>query len=225
MAAIVAEAERHAGVGTESEQVTRPAMVIALQAVMDWAGRYAEAADAAARRAIDPLIRAAHLRVAEACRRVPAQPARDLFEGLQAIVLIHLALHIEGHGLSVSIGLPDRVLAPFVDDSLDHAETVDLVGAFLLKIAANSIFGRGSKTQAITVGGATCEVSTAASSRILRSIPTWPQIEPNRSYRSMWPEPGRRLPKLRVGRSILPRPGDARRLRAQPIGRLTSVTV
>jgi len=154
LAAIVAEAETYAGVGTESEQVTRQAMIIALQAVMDWAERYAEAADAAARRATDPLIRAAHLRVAQACRRVPAQPARDLFEGLQAIVLIHLALHIEGHGLSVSIGLPDRVLEPFIDDSLDLTETVDLVGAFLLKIAANSIFGRGSKTQAITVGGA-----------------------------------------------------------------------
>ncbi len=169
LAAIVAEAERHAGVGTESEQVTRQAMVIALQAVMDWAGRYAEAAGAAARRATDPLIRAAHLRVAEACRRVPAQPARDLFEGLQAIVLIHLALHIEGHGLSVSIGLPDRVLAPFVDDSLDLAETVDLVGAFLLKIAANSIFGRGSKTQAITVGGAN-HAGVGQSNRLTRAF-------------------------------------------------------
>ncbi len=45
LAAIVSEAERYAGVGTESEQVTRQAMAIALQAVMDWAGRYAEAAE------------------------------------------------------------------------------------------------------------------------------------------------------------------------------------
>jgi formate C-acetyltransferase len=56
--------------------------------------------------------------------------------------------------MSVSIGLPDRVLAPFVDEHFDPQQATDLVEAFMLKIAANSIFGRGSKTQAITVGGA-----------------------------------------------------------------------
>jgi pyruvate-formate lyase len=92
--------------------------------------------------------------VAEACRHVPAKPARNLFEGLQAIILIHLAIYIEGHGMSVSIGLPDRVLRPFIDDDFDEEEAVDLIAAFILKIAANSLFGRASKTQAITIGGA-----------------------------------------------------------------------
>jgi formate C-acetyltransferase len=77
-----------------------------------------------------------------------------VFEALQAMVLIHLALHIEGHGMSVSVGLPDRVLEPFVEDMRDREETVALFGAFMLKLTANSVFGRGSKTQAITVGGA-----------------------------------------------------------------------
>ncbi len=135
------------------ERIYRQAMGIALRAVMAWAERYAEAAEAAADRETDPVIRAAHLRVARACRHVPAQPARDLFEALQAILLVHLALHIEGHGLSVSIGLPDRVLAPFVTPDLDPELATNLVAAFLLKVNANAIFGRGSKTQAITVGG------------------------------------------------------------------------
>ncbi|MBN1249334.1 MAG: hypothetical protein JXC32_16865 [Anaerolineae bacterium] len=152
--ALIAEAVSLEGEGTPAQRVYCEAMVITLQAVVDWAARYAEAAERAALCATDPLVRAAHRRVAVACRRVPAQPARDLFEGLQAIVLIHLALHIEGHGLSVSIGLPDRVLAPFVGRGLDLIDVTDMVGAFLLKISANSIFGRGSKTQAITVGGA-----------------------------------------------------------------------
>jgi pyruvate-formate lyase len=151
--ALIAEATTLAEEGTSAQRTYREAMVITLRAVIAWAARYAEAAAAAAARATDPIVRAAHQRVAAACRRVPARPAGDLFEGLQAIVLIHLALHIEGHGLSVSIGLPDRVLAPFVADADDLAKTTDLLGAFLLKISANSIFGRGSKTQAITVGG------------------------------------------------------------------------
>ena len=139
--------------GPREQQTMRQAMRITLQAVIDWAGRYAAASEAAAEQAEDAATRAVLLRVAHACRWVPANPARTLFEGLQAIILIHLALHLEGHGLSVSIGLPDRVLAPFIDAETDLERMTMDVAAFMLKIAANSVFGRGSKTQAITVGG------------------------------------------------------------------------
>ncbi len=154
LAALLAEAQGHAGEPDPAKAVYREAMAIALQAVMDWAQRYASAAEEAARSARDAAVREAHLRVAAACRRVPAHPARDLFEGLQAMVLVHLAAVIEGHGMSVSIGLPDRVLEPFIDDTFDADLATSLVGGFILKVAANSLFGRGSKTQAITVGGA-----------------------------------------------------------------------
>lgn len=142
-----------AGQGTAAQRQTREAMAITLQAVIDWAGRYAAAAEQAAQSATDPVVRQCHARVAQACRRVPAEPARNLFEGLQAILLVHLALAIEGHAMSVSIGLPDRVLAPFAAEA-ESPEAVDLVAAFMLGVAANSVFGRASKTQAITVGGA-----------------------------------------------------------------------
>ncbi len=152
--ALIAETASHAGDGAEPQQTYREAMRITLQAVIDWARRYADAADAAAQAEADPLLRDAHRRVAAACRHVPAQPARSLFEGLQAITLIHLAIAVEGHGMSVSVGLPDRVLAPFIDDAFDAGEATALVAAFMLKIAANSILGRGYKSLAITVGGA-----------------------------------------------------------------------
>ena len=147
--AIIEEIESLGG-----EQTYRRAMIIALQAVVDWADRYAEAAEQRARSTADPRLREIHLRVARACRRVPAQPARDLFEGLQAIALTHLAIALEGHGMSVSLGLLDRVLGPLVDAAFDAEAATGLIGAFMLKIAANSLFGRGSKTQPITVGGA-----------------------------------------------------------------------
>ncbi len=146
--------EAVAETGTAEQQTYRRAMRIGLQAVIDWAQRYAVAAESAALSEPDPLRRACLTRVAAACRRVPARPARTLFEGLQAIVLVHLALAIEGHGWSVSIGLPDRALARFAAPDLDPGEATALIAAFLLKLAANSIFGRGSKTQAVTVGGA-----------------------------------------------------------------------
>lgn len=131
----------------------RQAMAITLQAVINWAGRYADAAEAAAQSEQDPLIREAYLRVAEACQHVPAKPARNLFEGLQAMVFVHLAVAIEGHGMSISIGLPDRILAQFIDDTFDPEFVTGLLAAFMLKITANSVFGRGSKTQPITIGG------------------------------------------------------------------------
>jgi len=151
---LIAEARRHNAVETDpSRRAYREGVIVALEAVCRWAGRYAEAAAATARAERDPLVREALLRVARACRQVPAEPARDLFEALQGIVLAHLATVIEGHGMSISIGLPDRVLAPFVHEGLERDFTTSLLGAFVLKIAANSFQGRGSKTQPITVGG------------------------------------------------------------------------
>jgi len=151
--AIIAETKQYREEIEPNKQNYRQAMAIALQAVIDWARRYAEVAEAAAQAEVDPVIREAHLRVAQACRHVPAHPARNLFEGLQAIVLAHLAVAIEGHGMSISIGLPDRILAPFIDDDFDSEYATNLLGAFILKITGNSLFGRGSKTQPITIGG------------------------------------------------------------------------
>ena len=151
--AMIAEAEEHGSEGTPDERIYRQAMVITLKAVIDWAHRYADAAEQAVLSEGDPLRREAYRRVSEACRRVPARPAKSLFEALQAMALIHLAIAIEGHGMSVSIGLPDRVLAPFIGDNFDAEDATNVIAAFMLKVAANSLFGRGSKTQAITVGG------------------------------------------------------------------------
>jgi len=55
--------------------------------------------------------------------------------------------------MSVSIGLPDRVLAPLLRDDCAGAVATDLVAAFMLKVTANSYLGRGYLSQAITVGG------------------------------------------------------------------------
>ena len=140
--------------GSEEQRRYRRAMRICLTAVIAWAHRYAAAAEAAAATETDPVRRACLARVATACRHVPAKPARTLFEGLQAIVLVQLALAIEGHGWSVSVGSPDRILSRFAPADPKNPETAILIAAFFLKLTANSIFGRGSKTQAITVGGA-----------------------------------------------------------------------
>ncbi len=133
----------------------RRAMRIALEAVIDWSHRWADRAAQRAEAERDPAAAAYHRRVAEACRRVPEHPARDLFEGLQAMALVHSAIHLEGHHMSVSVGLPDRALARFADEAAaDPNRAADLCAAFALKLAENAYTGKGSLTQCITIGGA-----------------------------------------------------------------------
>jgi len=130
----------------------RRAAVAALEAVVRWAHRCADAAERAASTASDPAVGAAHARVAASCRHVPARPARSLHEALQAMALAHLAIAIEGHGMSLSIGLPDRLLEPFTDGVSDE-EGVGFVAGFLVAVAGNAFLGRGYLSQAITIGG------------------------------------------------------------------------
>jgi formate C-acetyltransferase len=139
----------------EKQRAFLEGMKIACEAAISWAARYADAAEEAADRAGDPLLAECHRRVAAACRRVPAEPARNFFEGLQAILLAHLGMVLEGQATSMSIGLPDRALARFDDEvRSDPGAATALVRAFLIGVASNAVQGRGTNTQAITVGGA-----------------------------------------------------------------------
>lgn len=152
----------HRDDGTEDQRVYRRAMRIGIEAVLGWSERWARAADSAAEQVSDSTESETLRRVAASCRRVPRLPARTLHEGLQAIVLVHLAAVLEGQGMSLSIGLPDRALASFAEEARQSPDTATAwVRAFLLKIAANSAQGRGSKTQAVTVGGANVDGSDA----------------------------------------------------------------
>jgi len=174
---VLARIDEHAGSGTADNRAYRNAMAISCRAVIAWADRYAQEAELAATQCTDPLGASCLHRVAAACRNVPAKPARNLFEGLQSIALVHLASVLEGQGFSMSIGLADRVLARFSDEvEKNPDEAVDLIRAFLLKIAANSLQGRGSKTQAITIGGAdvagdACNAITIAFLEAFRQTP------------------------------------------------------
>jgi len=131
----------------------REGCIVACRAVIHWAGRYAEAARGAADQTDDGRRKRALLRVAEACTWVPANPARDLFEALQTVVLAHLAIHIEGHGYSVSLGRPDQYLLPYYEKEDAHADVPFFLAGFLLKLSANSLWGSHSKTQCVTLGG------------------------------------------------------------------------
>ncbi len=149
---VLDELATHQDHGDQAARTMRQAMRISVQGLIRWAGRYADRAAELAKTAGEPWRRASLRRVAEACRHVPLHPARDFFEALQAITLVHFGVMLEGHCTSLSVGGLDRVLAPFAQQ-LPEAEAVGLLAAFCLKLNTNPLFGRGSKTQAITIGG------------------------------------------------------------------------
>ena len=130
--------------------VFRKACAISCQAVIDWAGRYAVAAGEAAESTDDPALKQVYLFMAAACRHVPGRPARNIYEALQSMVLVHLAMHFEGHRYSVSPGRIDQLLIPYY-----RAEepTAELLAGFMLKIFSNNVYGSHSKTQTLTIGG------------------------------------------------------------------------
>ena len=92
---------------------TLRAMLIALEAVGHWAGRYAGPAREQALEETDCVRRDNLLRIAEACGHVPMQPARSFHEALQAIWLTHVAIGIsELSDSSLSLGRADQYLYP-----------------------------------------------------------------------------------------------------------------
>jgi len=148
------------------------ATTIACEAVMAWAQRFADAAEAVSQAADAPR-RQALRRVAAACRRVPAQPAGSFFDALQSLTLVHLAIHIEGHGYSVSPGRLDQALAPHYRGEED---AVELLAAFLLKVSANSLWGSHSKTQTITLGGVDAQGRDQCNDLTLAVLEAWEQV-------------------------------------------------
>ncbi len=206
---IVASLEKRRDDLPPENRVFREAMAVSCRAVIEWAHRYAQAAEEAASQTDDPDVAVCLRRMAAACRHVPAQPARNLFEGLQAMALVHMAGVIEGQGMSMSIGLPDRALARFRSEVEDNPEqSVNLIRAFLLRIASNSFLGRGSKTQAITIGGAAPEgdACSAVTLAFLDAFDKTPVSDPHlflRCHEGLEPAVWERgLSMLSAGRSM-----------------------
>jgi len=83
--------------------------------------RYADVAEAMAREACCPDERRRLETMAEACRRVPAQGARTLFEATQSLWLAHILTCGEDGINANSIGRLDQLLHPFYEADVEAA--------------------------------------------------------------------------------------------------------
>jgi pyruvate formate-lyase/glycerol dehydratase family glycyl radical enzyme len=176
------------------------AVIIALQAAIRFAARYAGLAERQGHATADPLRRVELLNIAEICRRVPGEPARTFQEALQSTWFVHLLTQIESNGHSFSLERLDQYIYPFYQADLaagriDEPRALELLQLLWLKLfSINKIrpwshtrFGIGYATyQNVTIGGQTRdgrEATNELSYMVLRTIRETRLTQPNVSAR------------------------------------------
>jgi formate C-acetyltransferase len=125
--------------GTAARRDTLRSMEITCDAMIRFAERHAERAEEMADAASDSDRRRELLRIAEVCRRVPAQAPRDFHEALQAYWFCHLGVVTELNGWDAfSPGHLDQHLGPFFqrgmdDGTLSREPAKELLEALFIK--------------------------------------------------------------------------------------------
>jgi len=161
-AAIRREAEDALADTAESDPEGRAflsSVVIACGGIISWANRYADLAESLAGGEGNPERREELLRISETCRRVPAYPARNFTEALQSFWFVHMAMHIEQYGWSISAGRFDQYMFPYYDKdltggALSQEQAWELLLSLWVKFMENVDTGVKNTTfQNLTLGG------------------------------------------------------------------------
>ncbi|MEI6874111.1 MAG: pyruvate formate lyase family protein, partial [Spirochaetota bacterium] len=116
------------------------AMAISCEAVVIFAERHALLAEKLAAAEEDPARKAELRRIAEVCRRVPAEAPRNLHEAIQMYWFVHLGTITELNGWdAMSPGHFDQHLGPFYErdlaaGTLDREGAKELLACFWIKV-------------------------------------------------------------------------------------------
>lgn len=175
------------------------AVLITIEAVRTFAGRYAALAREKAGTADEPR-RAELLEIARICDKVPYEPAETFREAVQSVWFIQLILQIESNGHSLSYGRFDQYAWPYLETDLaagrtTEEEAVELLTNLWIKTLtvnkvrsqAHTFSSAGSPMyQNVTIGGQTPDGRDAVnrlSFLVLRSIGQTRLPQPNLTVR------------------------------------------
>ena len=89
------------------------ASILSCQAVIRFAGRYADLAERMAQAEPSETRRKELLQIAANCRRVPGLPPRSFYEALQFVWFVQLLFHVESNSSANCFGRFDVYMAPF----------------------------------------------------------------------------------------------------------------
>lgn len=104
------------------------AVIIACDAAIAFAGRFAQKAEVMAKEEKDPDRQKELERIAQTCRIVPGNPAGNLQEALQSFWFIQLIPHIDNDGTAISPGRFDRYIYPFYKYDIENKK-IDIEAA------------------------------------------------------------------------------------------------
>ncbi len=175
-------------------------ILIVINAVRSFAGRYAALARNMARTEPDQQRRLELMEMSRILSRVPYEPAETLKEAVQSIWLVHLVLQIESNGHSLSYGRMDQYLNPYYEADLQNGAMTEasacelMCNLWLKTYTINKIrswshtrFSAGSPLyQNVTVGGQTPEGKDAVNKMsylILKSVAQCRLTQPNLTVR------------------------------------------
>ncbi len=134
------------------------AAIETIDAVLDLAGRYADAAAAQGRTDL-----------VEILQHVPAHPPRTFHEALQSLRLLHAVVWLSGH-YHVGLGRFDQYIWPYLDADLraarlDNAAAEELLAEFFISLNRDSDLypgvQQGDNGQSLMLGGVTRDGSPA----------------------------------------------------------------
>lgn len=176
------------------------AVIIVVDAVKDFALRYAKLAVETAKSEKNPQRREELMRIAETMAKVPFEPASNFYEAVQSLWFVHLILQIESNGHSLSYGRMDQYLNPYYEADLAAGRITEpeacelMVNLWLKTFTINKIrswshtrFSAGSPLyQNVTVAGQTVDGKDAVNPMtylILKSVAQTRLPQPNLTVR------------------------------------------
>lgn len=142
------------------------AVIIVLEAVINYAGRYAALAKEMAAGQADEKDKNRLEEIARTCERVPENPPETLLEAFQFFYFIHLVRYLEFPTMGIGVRF-DKVFGPYYEKDLQEnrmtrseaIELIQLLWAKFLELGMvyspfmSSVYGGVASLQAITLGG------------------------------------------------------------------------
>jgi pyruvate formate-lyase/glycerol dehydratase family glycyl radical enzyme len=114
------------------------ALLIVCDGMLKIGKRFSALAKEMAKKEKDPLLKAEYLKIAEVCKRVPAEPAQNFHEALQSMYFTHfLSLN---DAATIGFGRLDQYLYPWYNEDIETGEVTEekaqeLLDCFFIKLA------------------------------------------------------------------------------------------
>lgn len=128
-------------------------LAIVADAVIDFAHRYADLAEAEAEACTDTIRRSELECIAHNCRRVPEHPAETFYQALQSFWFIHLVLNLESNSYAISPGRFCQYLFPYYRKDvecrkMDRFKAQELINCLWIKFNEMTVVKAGATAKA-----------------------------------------------------------------------------